>query len=296
MSGTILYIPFTLGIQQRKVGIKMNGIKMNGFNSIFSNPLIGNKGIFSNPLQKTEKTKESLIPKGNISGIEESAENAKNGLAIQMNADKDTLEISEWRVPDELTAGDMTEAERKEMAKQFLEERLEVEARYKNGEIGWEERKELWFELNHKYEINDIRGYKADGKYCDLWGSCDEIGDMDNVEIIFFRGKADTPPRVTLSKEEINQIPISEIPQALPTETEEESDNLNMEEALKENAGQATGVISDKNEEKLSARLVEKLMEDYAFQGSKSISELQKERIEKQNTKEDSPQRFLAYA
>lgn len=94
----------------------------------------------------------------------------------------------------------------------------------------------------------------------------------------------------------IAQIPISEIPQALPTETEEEPDNLNLEEALKENAGQATEVISDKNEEKLSARLVEKLMEDYAFQGSKSISELQKERIEKQNTKEDSPQRFLAYA
>ena len=93
----------------------------------------------------------------------------------------------------------------------------------------------------------------------------------------------------------IAQIPINEISQALPTETEEESDDLNMEEVLKENAGQATEVISDKNEEKLSARLVEKLMEDYAFQGSKSISELQKERIEKQKTKEDSPQRFLAY-
>jgi len=93
---------------------------MNGFNSIFSNPLIGNKGIFSNPLQKMEKTKESLIPKGNISGIEESAESAKNGFTIQMNADKDTLEISELRVPDDLTAGDMTETERKEMAKQFL--------------------------------------------------------------------------------------------------------------------------------------------------------------------------------
>ena len=94
----------------------------------------------------------------------------------------------------------------------------------------------------------------------------------------------------------IAQIPINAISQALPTEPEEEPDNLNLEEVLKENAGQATEVISDKNEEKLSARLVEKLMEDDAFQGSKSISELQKERIEKQNTKEDSPQRFLAYA
>lgn len=277
----------------------MNGIKMNGFNSIFSNPLIGNKVIFSNPLQKmekTEKTKESLIPKGNISGIEESAESAKNGFTIQMNADKDTLEISEWRVPDELTAGDMTETERKEMAKQFLKERLEVEEQYKNGELGWEERNELWFDLNHKYEINMIWGNSADGKLHGIWGNIEDVKDMDNIEIQFFRGKADTAPRVTLSKEEINQIPISEIPQALPTETEEESDNLNMEETMKENAGQATGVISDKNEEKLSARLVEKLMEDYAFQGSKSISELQKERIEKQNTKEDSPQRFLAYA
>ena len=272
---------------------------MNGFNSIFSNPLIGNKGIFQihcRKCKKKEKTKESLIPKGNISGIEESAESAKNGFTIQMNADKDTLEISEWRVPDELTAGDMTETERKEMAKQFLKERLEVEEQYKNGELGWEERNELWFELNHKYEINDIFGYTADGKPHIIWGNIEDIKNMESIRIDFFRGKADTPPCVTLSKEEINQIPISEIPQALPTETEEESDNLNMEEALKENAGQATEVISDKNEEKLSARLVEKLMEDYAFQGSKSISELQKERIEKQNTKEDSPQRFLAYA
>lgn len=78
-------------------------------------------------MQKTEKTKETLIPKGSISGIGESAENAKNGLTIQMNVDKDILEISEWCVPDDLTAGDMTEAERKEMAKQFLNERLEVE-------------------------------------------------------------------------------------------------------------------------------------------------------------------------
>ena len=269
---------------------------MNGFNSIFSNPLIGNKGIFSNPLQKMEKTKESLIPKGNISGIEESAESAKNGFTIQMNADKDTLEISELRVPDDLTAGDMTETERKEMAKQFLKERLEVEEQYKNGELGWEERNELWFDLNDKYEINMIWGYSADGQPHGIWGNIEDIKNMESIRIDFFRGKADTPPRVTLSKEEINQIPISEIPQALPTETEEDSDNLNMEEVLKENAGQATEVISDKNEEKLSARLVEKLMEDYAFQGSKSISELQKERIDKQNTKEDSPQRFLAYA
>lgn len=269
---------------------------MNGFNSIFSNPLIGNKGIFSNPLQKMEKTKESLIPKGNISGIEESAESAKNGFTIQMNADKDTLEISELRVPDDLTAGDMTETERKEMAKQFLKERLEVEEQYKNGELGWEERNELWFDLNDKYEINMIWGYSADGQPHGIWGNIEDIKNMESIRIDFFRGKADTPPRVTLSKEEINQIPISEIPQALPTETEEDSDNLNMEEVLKEDAGQATEVISDKNEEKLSARLVEKLMEDYAFQGSKSISELQKERIEKQNTKEDSPQRFLAYA
>ncbi len=269
---------------------------MNGFNSIFSNPLIGNKGIFSNPLQKMEKTKESLVPKGNISGIEESAESAKNGFTIQMNADKDTLEISELRVPDDLTAGDMTETERKEMAKQFLKERLEVEEQYKNGELGWEERNELWFDLNDKYEINMIWGYSADGQPHGIWGNIEDIKNMESIRIDFFRGKADTPPRVTLSKEEINQIPISEIPQALPTETEEDSDNLNMEEVLKENAGQATEVISDKNEEKLSARLVEKLMEDYAFQGSKSISELQKERIDKQNTKEDSPQRFLAYA
>ena len=230
-----------------------------------------------------------MIPKGNISGIEESAESAKNGFTIQMNADKDTLEISEWRVPDELTAGDMTETERKEMAKQFLKERLEVEEQYKNGELGWEERNELWFELNHKYEINDIFGYTADGKPHIIWGNIEDIKNMESIRIDFFRGKADTPPCVTLSKEEINQIPISEIPQALPTETEEEPDNLNMEEALKENAGQATEVISDKNEEKLSARLVEKLMEDYALQGSKTVSE--------RNNEEDAQQNhFIAFA
>ena len=54
--------------------------------------------------------------------------------------------------------------------------------------------------------------------------------------------------------------------------------------------------IRKKHEGKGYISTLVKLMEDYAFQGSKSISELQKERIEKQNTKEDSPQRFLAYA
>ena len=296
---------------KERLVIKMNGMNLNGINTLYRNPIIGNNKITVNGLEKLISAKKVTTsssskdigknqdPSLTISCVPEETNQNPFGITVQTNVDKDTFEcsgkINTNADPNATTSrvdryiADMGKEEQEQLAEEYLRKAQEIEEQFKNGEITQDERQGMQEDLRKMYKVDHtVEAFTLDGEeYCTMVLFKDEKRrnskdpNLCNAKIAVdltgkreqIYGNFENAESIIRPKPNDNNAPSKE--QSTP-----------IEEA-----------ITGEGKQKLSAQLVKNLMKDYMYQNDKTMMEKQKERMdEKQEEEESQLQFFEAFA
>ncbi len=290
---------------KERLVIKMNGMNLNGINTLYRNPIIGNNKITVNGLEKLISAKKVTTsssskdigknqdPSLTISCVPEETNQNPFGITVQTNVDKDTFEcsgkINTNADPNATTSrvdryiADMGKEEQEQLAEEYLRKAQEIEEQFKNGEITQEERQDMQKDLQKMYKVeHTTEAFTSDGEeYCTNVAFIDEKArntkhpDMVNKCIVVdLTGKREQIYGSFKNAENIIR------PKHIGNNGQSKKQNTPIEEA-----------VTDEGKQKLSAQLVKNLMKDYMYQSDKTMMEKQKERIdEKRETEKEQSQ------
>lgn len=280
-------------------------MNLNGINTLYHNPIIGNNKITVNGIDKLVRAAKVTThssaknigknqdPSLTISCVPEESKQNPFGITVQTNADKDTFECSSKTStnadPNAKTSridryiADMGKEEQEKLAEEYLRKAQELEEQFKNGEITQEERQDMQEDLQKMYKVQcTIEAFTPDGEeYC--------------TEVLFIDEKA----RNTKHPDMVNRC----IRVDLTGKREQIYGNFENAESIirpkpNDNHGQSNEqstpieeAVTGEGKQKLSAQLIKNLMKDYIYQNNKTIMEKQKEHMdEKRETEEDPSQ------
>lgn len=282
---------------------------MNGINTLYRNPNIGNNKItvngIENLIRATKVTTSSSSknigknqdPSLTISCVPEETNKNSLGITVQTNVDKDTFEcsgkINTNADPNATTSrvdryiADMGKEEQEQLAEEYLKKAKEIEEQFNNGEITQEERQDMQEELRKMYKVNHTtEAFTMDGEeYCTTVSFIDEKArntkhpDLVNKCIVV---------DLTGKREQI----YGDFENAESIINPKFNDNNGQ---FKDQTTPIEEAVTGKGNKKLSAQLIRNLMKDYTYQNDKTTMEKQAERIAEKSEEDDEQQQQLKF-